>query len=276
MSQTPSSTLESDIADATERRAVDRRGLDRRGVATGRDVDEFWGSGRVGRIARAFFDYPHADPDGPARLADSSEASVETLERRTDRNRDERAVVLHNRRIPGSRDVIDHVVVAPSGVWVIDAIGLAGKVTERNVGGWLKQESRLYLDDVDQSSLLAAIDQKSRAVERVLEQIDVPGLSVDRAACLTAAEWPRMFAETPPDRRRMDHLAEQPRRNDRRRRLARLQGRPHGRRPSGRIAEVSLRSPLSDSVVAERTLAGQTRVATKTGMMRSVLTWYSA
>ena len=104
-------------------------------------------------------------------------------------------MVLHNRRIPGTRDVIDHVVVAPSGVWVIDAIGLSGKVTERNIGGWLKQESCLYLGDVDQSSVLAAIEQKSLAVERVLEQIDVPGLSMDRAACFTAAEWPRMFAK---------------------------------------------------------------------------------
>jgi hypothetical protein len=189
MSQTPSSTLESDIAVATE-----RRGLDRRGVAHSRDVDEFWGSGRVGRIARAFLDLPHADADAPSHLAESSGACVETLERRTDRNRDERAVVLHNRRIPGTRDIIDHVVIAPSGVWVVDAIGLSGKVAERKVGGWLKQESRLYLGDVDQSSLLAAIDQKSRAVERLLEHVDASGLSVDRAACFTAAEWPRMFA----------------------------------------------------------------------------------
>jgi hypothetical protein len=31
------------------------------------------------------------------------------------------AVVLHDLRIPGSRSTIDHVVVAPSGVWVVDS-----------------------------------------------------------------------------------------------------------------------------------------------------------
>jgi Nuclease-related domain len=186
----PSSTIESEIALATE-----RRGLDRRGAVNNGDLDEFWGSGRVGRIARAFFDNPHADSDVSGGFDGSGATSVETLERRTDRNRDERAVVLHNRRIPGTRDVIDHVVVAPSGVWVIDAIGLPGKVTQRNIGGWRKQEPRLYLGHVEQSSLLAGIDQKSSAVEHMLERVDVPGMSVDRAACFTAAEWPRMFAK---------------------------------------------------------------------------------
>jgi hypothetical protein len=31
------------------------------------------------------------------------------------------AIVLHDLRVPGSRSTIDHVVVAPSGVWVVDS-----------------------------------------------------------------------------------------------------------------------------------------------------------
>ena len=31
------------------------------------------------------------------------------------------AIVLHDLRIPGSRAIIDHVAIAPSGVWVVDS-----------------------------------------------------------------------------------------------------------------------------------------------------------
>lgn len=41
---------------------------------------------------------------------------------------DGRAVVLHDRRLPRSRANIDHIAVAPSGVWVIDAKRYKGKV----------------------------------------------------------------------------------------------------------------------------------------------------
>ena len=36
--------------------------------------------------------------------------------------------VLHDRRIPGSRANIDHIAVAPTGVWVIDTKRYKGKV----------------------------------------------------------------------------------------------------------------------------------------------------
>ncbi len=36
--------------------------------------------------------------------------------------------VLHDRRIPGTRANIDHIAVAPGGVWVIDAKCYKGKV----------------------------------------------------------------------------------------------------------------------------------------------------
>ncbi len=169
--------LDRDLEQASARRDPDRRGAD-----NSRVLDEYWGTGRVGRIARAFLD-------------ETTFIDETTLERRTDRNRDERAVVLRHRRLPGTRDTIDHVVVAPSGIWVIDAITMPGKVAQRNVGGWFKQEPRLYVSDKDQAPLLAAIERKSEAIERLIEPLDVHGMSVDRAACFTSAEWPRLFAK---------------------------------------------------------------------------------
>ena len=88
-------------------------------MPSGDEVEEYWGTGRIGRIARAFFDEPagdtanhttdHTSTDTACTNTGSNyHGTVETLERRSDRNRDERAVVLHNRRLPGSRDVIGH------------------------------------------------------------------------------------------------------------------------------------------------------------------------
>lgn len=38
-----------------------------------------------------------------------------------ERELDDAAIVLHDLRVPGSRASIDHVLVAPSGVWVVDS-----------------------------------------------------------------------------------------------------------------------------------------------------------
>src|SRR5436853_5665627 len=43
---------------------------------------------------------------------------------------------LHDRRIPGARGNIDHVVICPSGLYVIDAKRYKGAVSVRNVGGF--------------------------------------------------------------------------------------------------------------------------------------------
>jgi len=39
--------------------------------------------------------------------------------------------ILHDRRIPGSRANIDHIVVAPSGVWIIDAKRYSDQLVQR-------------------------------------------------------------------------------------------------------------------------------------------------
>src|SRR5262249_46069604 len=43
--------------------------------------------------------------------------------------------VLHDRRVPGTRGNIDHIVIAPSGVFVIDAKLYTGLIQVRNRGG---------------------------------------------------------------------------------------------------------------------------------------------
>ena len=69
------------------------------------------------------------------------EAGVgKSLEKRTE---DGSAVVLHDRRTLGGRGNIDHVAIAPAGVFVVDAKAHSGKVTiERPLFGAAKLRIR--------------------------------------------------------------------------------------------------------------------------------------
>ncbi len=52
------------------------------------------------------------------------ELVADSLERRCG----DRCRILHDRKMPGSRANIDHIAIAPSGVWVIDAKNYKGKI----------------------------------------------------------------------------------------------------------------------------------------------------
>lgn len=72
----------------------------------------------------ALSDEPHTNAPGTAD-AKVEEAVAEALERRTAEGS---TVLLHDRRMPGGRGNVDHIAVAPSGVYVIDTKDLTGKV----------------------------------------------------------------------------------------------------------------------------------------------------
>ena len=71
---------------------------------------------------------PPSDPQRWARGADGERATAALLERLPAR----KWVVLHDRRVPGSRANIDHLVVGPTGVWVVDTKALRAEVR----AGW--------------------------------------------------------------------------------------------------------------------------------------------
>jgi hypothetical protein len=93
--------------------------------------------------------------------------------------------------VKGTRGNIDHIVVAGSGVWVIDAKSWTGLVEHRNVGGWLRPDFRLFVDRRDQTKLARGLTWQVAAVQKVLAGRDVP---VFAALCFTDAEW-RLFAK---------------------------------------------------------------------------------
>jgi len=91
-------------------------------------------------------------------------------------------VVLHDRRIPGRRANIDHVVVAPSGVWVIDAKRYTGRITTRDVGGWFTRDVRLYVDGRDHTDLVAGMGPQANVITLALGA-DAVGVDIIPALC---------------------------------------------------------------------------------------------
>lgn len=102
----------------------------------------------------------------------------------------ESAVLLHDRKVPRTRGNLDHVAVAASGVWVIDAKNYRGTVERRDVGGWFRIDHRLFVGGRDRTRLVVGMDRQVDAVKSVLSD----RVSVHAALCFTAATW-RLFAK---------------------------------------------------------------------------------
>lgn len=75
------------------------------------------------------------------------------------------AIVLHDRRIPRSRANIDHLAVAPSGVYVIDAKRYKGKIEVRRpfIG-----DPRLLIAGRDKTKLVDGLTRQREAVRAAL------------------------------------------------------------------------------------------------------------
>jgi hypothetical protein len=95
-----------------------------------------------------------------------------------DRLREEGIAVLHDRRIPGSRANIDHVVISQTGVFVIDSKRYKGRVERRDVGGLFRTNLRLCVGGRDRTKLVSGMTPQLDAIRKVLvardEWRDVP------------------------------------------------------------------------------------------------------
>ena len=102
------------------------------------------------------------------------------------------AVVLHDRKIPGSRANIDHLVIARSGVWSIDAKEYKGAVAKVDVGGWSRADLRLKVAGRDRTKLLDGLGWQMGRVREVLERLaPAPAVPVWGALCFVGSDWPR-------------------------------------------------------------------------------------
>jgi len=96
------------------------------------------------------------------------------------------AIVLYDRRMPGSRANVDVLAIAPTGVYVIDAKAIRGKV---RVAKPLFSAERLLIEGRNRTKLIDGLERQISAVRGVLSagHADTP---VQGVLCFTNADFP--------------------------------------------------------------------------------------
>lgn len=98
-------------------------------------------------------------------------------------------VVLHDRGIPGSRANIDHIAIAPSGVWVIDTKRYKGKVA---ISKPLFGKAKLIIGGRDQTKLIDGLAKQVGLVEAVIAELAGDNVPVRGALCFVDSELPML------------------------------------------------------------------------------------
>src|ERR1035437_606865 len=101
-------------------------------------------------------------------------------------------VVLHDRSVPGTRGNIDHLVIAPAGLFVVDAKHHKGRLQIRDKGGLFRTDHRLYVGGRDCSSLAEKMGWQVKAVETLLASVEVI-MPVTPVLCFIDDDWPLLF-----------------------------------------------------------------------------------
>lgn len=118
------------------------------------------------------------------------ESVARSLERRTAKGD---AIVLHDRRMPASRANIDHLAIAPTGVYVIDAKDITGKV---RVSRPLFGAAELLVKGRNRSHLVDGLDRQVAAVRQALTDMGREDVPVRGVFCFTKADLP-LFGSSP-------------------------------------------------------------------------------
>lgn len=137
--------------------------------------------GRLGKIAVAL------TPEKQTTRAWATGAEgEERVGARLDQIASEDIAVFHDRRVPGSRANIDHIVITRESIWIIDTKRYAGKAPEKRVEGGLfrPRVETLWLRG-DKSKLIDGVVWQMEKVEEVVGPLPIRG-----ALCFIDAEWP--------------------------------------------------------------------------------------
>lgn len=97
---------------------------------------------------------------------------------------------LHDLRIPGSRANIDHVLIATTGVWTVDAKNYTGKIETRRRG------TELWVQGRNRSKLLDQARRQTTVVSNALRSAGLGSTPVRPALCFLGVEWPLFFRPT--------------------------------------------------------------------------------
>jgi hypothetical protein len=118
--------------------------------------------------------------DGESRLAAFVEREV-----------GDNVIALHDRIIPGTRNAnIDHLFVAPSGVWVVDAKSYKGRVERRDVGPFWREENEVWIGGRNRSKLADGLTLQLTAVRAALDPDPAAaGVPIRAALCFVDSDW---------------------------------------------------------------------------------------
>lgn len=156
-----------------------RREYERRRAKDEQRISQRWG--RFGGIAVALSD-ERQSTSAWSRGATGEErvgARLDSIESPTIR-------VLHDRRIPGTRANIDHIVVTPGGIWVVDSKRYKGRPELRVEGGILRPRvEKLVVGGRDKTKLVEGVEWQVGQVRSAAGAIPVTGV-----LCFVEADWP--------------------------------------------------------------------------------------
>lgn len=166
---------DSGVAGASARREYERRRAKREGRIRSAYP-------RLGRLILALSNDPQS-----TRAWERGAVGEERVGARLDGLVSSGVAVLHDRRIPGTRANIDHLVVTTGGVWVVDPKRYRGRPELRVEGGVLRPRvEKLVVGGRDRTKLVDGVLRQVTLVQDVVGA-DVP---VTGVLCFVEADWP--------------------------------------------------------------------------------------
>ena len=136
------------------------REFERRQAKRHARIEEQWGTGKVGAVAK-FFSQPPQNETSWRTGAEGERRLSQLLNRKLGAT----CVVLDDRRIPGSKANIDHLVIAPTGVWIVDAKKYKGRI---EVVSKLFADKQLLVAGRNKTKLTEGLHRQQAAIQRDL------------------------------------------------------------------------------------------------------------
>ncbi|HWK19291.1 MAG TPA: nuclease-related domain-containing protein [Microbacteriaceae bacterium] len=156
-----------------------RREYERRRAKDEQRIRQRWG--RFGGIAVAL-----SDERQSTRAWSSGAVGEERVGAALDRIASPTIRVLHDRRIPSTRANIDHLVVTPGGIWVVDSKRYKGRPELHFEGGLFRPRvEKLAVGGRDKSKLVEGVEWQVEQVRSAAGVIPVTGV-----LCFVEADWP--------------------------------------------------------------------------------------
>jgi len=156
-----------------------RREYKRRRAADEQRIRNRWG--RLGSVAVGL-----SEPRSSTTAWERGAVGEERLGARLNRLAGDKVAVLHDRRIPGGRTNIDHLVITTKRIWVIDAKRYTGRPERRAEGGLFRPRTeRLFIAGRDRSQLVDGLLAQVGQVKKAVGELPVTGV-----LCFIDADWP--------------------------------------------------------------------------------------